>query len=687
MSAHLYVQTHLGARGVTGWVVRVGLYRAINLKKADKFGKSDPYAIVYINGIRRCRSNCVKKTLNPHWEQVIEFAIFKEDLGSASIASSTFSLALFDMDKVGKHDFLGGTELRGSDFMNFAAFPLKQKPKWQIGDRLREFDLKNLPSLPDVNGVRGRVAFWAEIRPDEESERNLAALKIQSIHRGGKERQEVKRQLAARKIQARQRGKRQLRQFEKTKHAYMAFSIACSHIKKWAEWNDVSLDEIFDDMDRDKDGGLSVVEIKKFFTSHPSVDLMPEDVEAILFHMDPNNDGTIEEKEFISTIRKSDEVTSKIKEEWKKHLKHKSAMLRVREMGRAWRKAAHKRAKTKADGDTTEEGYFSVGSELKSDRRRRASRWSAEFEHLKAQHQKKHEDHKKKKLTAEERRVSLHKQWRRESKRRMKAYQKSREDMQSRLLKEQSERLRTLSSTDDEIEDELGLGYSDDDDGYTIYVDKTHDGDPRRQRFVPSPPSNKKRGEGALRVSPRASRIDAQASRYAGKSTVQIRSRPRSPSELENIYKFFKREVDLKTKRVFFQNYNTGETVWNLPPGAIVYPPPPVEEPTEPQKISPFTFGSHQQNGSNGPASTQEVQQDSGCADQIAGSKPRVPRDKETMPREDYEALAESLGSMTAIDFNVATADFSYDDYRDDYENMGDYEGENFESDYDIMDE
>eukprot|EP00946_MAST-07B_sp_MAST-7B-sp1_P000575 g575.t1 len=665
MSAHIYVKSHLELEGVTGWVVRVGLYRATNIKKADRVGKSDPYAVVYVNGVRRARSPCLKRTLNPHWEEIMEFAVPREDLGSLKLSDATLELALFDMDRVGKDDFLGGVQLQGSDFMNFAALPLERKPAWEIdGKRLREFELTNFPPHPEIHDLKGKVAFWAEIRPDEDSERFFAALKIQAMRRGGVDRAQVKRQIAARKIQARQRGKNQRRKFEKTKHAYLAFSVACSHIKKWAGWNDLSLDEIFADMDRDSDGGLTAAEIKKFFASHPSVDLLSEDIDAILFHMDPNQDGTIDEAEFINTIRNSDEVTEKIKKEWDASLKKKALDLRVLDMGRAWRTVARERAKAKRNGAADSDIENGVGKELAARRRRRASRWSAEFEHLKAQQTKRHTDHLKKKLTAEERRVHLHKQWRRESKRRLKMYEKRRGELQQRLLKEQSERLRAISS-EEEAEDETELGYSDadaEDARYGIMGNNSR---------VPKRPDVRRRGTAAER-SPMVRRISPEnKKRSLGAHQKGREERPRSPSQLERKFRFYSCEMDRKTKRVFYRNINTGETVWRLPEGGVVYPPLPKPETPKPKRISPFTFNSMPSDNSTGGQDTsfsdvQEKEKESFGGDNNQG----------------LEEIAQSIGSLTVFDFRVSPDVERDNDYDVDYD--GDmYSSEGFEEIYD----
>ena len=141
----------MNQQGVTGWVLRVGLYRALNILKADMFGKSDPYAVVFVNGIRRIKSRVVKRTLSPHWEQVLEIALTKDNLGASSLTSSSMAIALYDMD-VGAHDFLGAVELAGDKFMAVACQPLDKLPPWEVTDlsRVQDYTLGNVEPFPRV---------------------------------------------------------------------------------------------------------------------------------------------------------------------------------------------------------------------------------------------------------------------------------------------------------------------------------------------------------------------------------------------------------------------------------------------------------------------------------------------------------------------------------------------------------
>ena len=131
------------------------------------------------------KTKVIKKTLNPHWNQVIEIALTTDDLGASSLQASSMTLAVYDMDKVGTHDFLGAVELKGDKFMNFAAAPMTTMPVWEVTDtsRIQERPLANVAPHPKAD-VRGKLAFWAEIKLDQESARLLAAIKIQALKRG-----------------------------------------------------------------------------------------------------------------------------------------------------------------------------------------------------------------------------------------------------------------------------------------------------------------------------------------------------------------------------------------------------------------------------------------------------------------------------------------------------------------------
>ena len=50
------------------------------------------------------------------------------------------------------------------------------------------------------------------------------------------------------------------RGFERTEFAYLAFTQACAHLKRWISWNDLDLEEVFAELDVDASGLVSADE-------------------------------------------------------------------------------------------------------------------------------------------------------------------------------------------------------------------------------------------------------------------------------------------------------------------------------------------------------------------------------------------------------------------------------------------
>ena len=67
----------------TNYTLRFTLDSASGLKKADTFGKSDPYCIVKVNGEQQCTSTVMKKTLDPVWDE--DFTVNLNDITQTNL--------------------------------------------------------------------------------------------------------------------------------------------------------------------------------------------------------------------------------------------------------------------------------------------------------------------------------------------------------------------------------------------------------------------------------------------------------------------------------------------------------------------------------------------------------------------------------------------------------------------------
>ncbi|GAA5961362.1 hypothetical protein JCM21900_006679 [Sporobolomyces salmonicolor] len=81
-------------------LLRVDLLDAKGLPSADKNGKSDPYAVFELDGKRVHKSEVVKKTLAPVWNEKFECEVARKDIAK-------LTLTVYDWDRVGNPDKLG----------------------------------------------------------------------------------------------------------------------------------------------------------------------------------------------------------------------------------------------------------------------------------------------------------------------------------------------------------------------------------------------------------------------------------------------------------------------------------------------------------------------------------------------------------------------------------------------------
>lgn len=117
---------------------RIGviLARATGLKAMDINGKSDPYVKLIVSPGRldlpdMKTSKVVKKTLNPEWWETFEFEYTEEWIGSKS-HSPCLVLEVWDQDRIGKDEFIGGAKVRLGDLFK-PVFRLLKYHKLLVG--------------------------------------------------------------------------------------------------------------------------------------------------------------------------------------------------------------------------------------------------------------------------------------------------------------------------------------------------------------------------------------------------------------------------------------------------------------------------------------------------------------------------------------------------------------------------
>ena len=87
--------------GPRAGVLRIDVLKASGLMAADLSGFSDPYVVVTCGG-KRLKTKIIEQTLEPVWEQALEFKGQLEDFLRTGVR-----LQVFDWDELGMHDVLG----------------------------------------------------------------------------------------------------------------------------------------------------------------------------------------------------------------------------------------------------------------------------------------------------------------------------------------------------------------------------------------------------------------------------------------------------------------------------------------------------------------------------------------------------------------------------------------------------
>ena len=102
---------------------------AKGLRKTDALGKSDPYAVVYVDGEKVGQTDFLSKTLDPHWEAEIPVQISQTYVDGrlqapADYRGAKIRVEVFDHDFGSAHDFLGQVELQSADYSDDLTIPI-----------------------------------------------------------------------------------------------------------------------------------------------------------------------------------------------------------------------------------------------------------------------------------------------------------------------------------------------------------------------------------------------------------------------------------------------------------------------------------------------------------------------------------------------------------------------------------
>jgi hypothetical protein len=151
----------LDQNAVKEWVLEATFLSATGLKKADRWGKSDPYVQVYVNGISLGSSSILKKTLNPEWNQTKDLLVRRKKhmkgKGKTSWRESVVIFEVYDHDLVGMDDPLGRIVLEGQELLGMITAQERGQEEEETMDR----------QLYERNGkkAKGTLRVRAALKP------------------------------------------------------------------------------------------------------------------------------------------------------------------------------------------------------------------------------------------------------------------------------------------------------------------------------------------------------------------------------------------------------------------------------------------------------------------------------------------------------------------------------------------
>ncbi|KAF5375164.1 hypothetical protein D9758_000478 [Tetrapyrgos nigripes] len=121
--------------------LHVQLLDARDLPAADRGGKSDPYAVFSLNDNKVFKSDTIKKTINPDWNESFDCSV-------PSRVHANFTVEVFDWNQIEQSKSLGSAQIDLSELEPF-----------MVAER-------TLPLSTPKNGEKGRIRVQLTFRPE-----------------------------------------------------------------------------------------------------------------------------------------------------------------------------------------------------------------------------------------------------------------------------------------------------------------------------------------------------------------------------------------------------------------------------------------------------------------------------------------------------------------------------------------
>lgn len=122
-------------------LLHVSLLDGRDLRAADRSGKSDPYVVFVLNDEKVYKSETIKKTLSPDWNEELDISV-RSRVGSKLVAE------VYDWDTVGRPDPLGNATI---DLENLEPFEAVER---------------TLPLVLENEGAKGRIRVRLLFKPE-----------------------------------------------------------------------------------------------------------------------------------------------------------------------------------------------------------------------------------------------------------------------------------------------------------------------------------------------------------------------------------------------------------------------------------------------------------------------------------------------------------------------------------------